>query len=383
MQKKRTRRSLRALGALALALLALWTVGATAQAQDAAAALGALKESGALSLALLRFERGDTTLRALSAPSALALRMTPLLHTAGDAVAETWSSELTLPPLPARDTQDDEGTVLAQPVLPEERPAADNGVPSRTLSPSDPSGYLVFGDVYINSATSSALDPTMLSADYAAALSSSGPQVLIVHTHGTESYTMPPGQEYEPSDAYRTLDTSCNMIRVGDEIARVLEQAGLSVIHDRSLYDYPSYSGAYDRSRAAIEHYLARYPSLSFVLDVHRDAVQDASGQQVRLLCAEDPSAAQIEFIIGSDGGGLSHDLWRENLNLACAVQQTILRDHPTLMRPVVVRSSRYNQQLTTGSLLVEIGTAGNSLAEALSAARLFAAGFAATIGQK
>lgn len=383
MQKKRTRRPLRALCALALALLTLWGVGTTAQAQDAAAALCALKESGALSLALLRFERGDTTLRALSAPSALALRMAPLLHSAGDAVAETWSAELTLPPDPARDTQDDEGTVLAQPAQPDEQPAADNGVPSRTLSPSDPSGYLVFGNVYINSATSSALDASMLSADYAAALADTGPQVLIVHTHGTESYTMPPGEEYVPSDAYRTLDTSCNMIRVGDEIARVLEQAGLSVIHDRTLYDYPSYSGAYDRSRAAIEHYLAQYPSLSFVLDVHRDAVQDAAGQQVRLLCAEDPSAAQIEFVIGSDGGGLTHDLWRENLKLACAVQETILRDHPTLMRPIVVRSSRYNQQLTTGSLLVEIGTAGNSLAEALSAVRLFAAGFASAIGEK
>ena len=174
--------------------------------------------------------------------------------------------------------------------------------------------------------------------------------------------------------------TSNNMIRIGDEMAQVMTDAGISVVHDRSLYDYPSYSGAYNRSLASIESYLQKYPSISFVLDVHRDAVQDANGQQFKLLCGEDKNAAQLEFVIGSNGGGLSHDLWRENLKLACAVQETLYKDYPTLMRPVTVRNSRYNQHMTTGSLLVEVGTAGNSLEEAVNAARLFAAGFAKTI---
>ena len=163
------------------------------------------------------------------------------------------------------------------------------------------------------------------------------------------------------SDTFRTLDTNCNMIRIGDEMAQVMTDAGISVVHDRSLYDYPSYSGAYNRSLASIESYLQKYPSISFVLDVHRDAVQDANGQQFKLLCGEDKNAAQLEFVIGSNGGGLSHDLWRENLKLACAVQETLYKDYPTLMRPVTVRNSRYNQHMTTGSLLVEVGTAGNS----------------------
>ena len=128
----------------------------------------------------------------------------------------------------------------------------------------------------------------MLSGDYAAKLGAEGPQVLIIHTHGSESYTMPPGQEYDVSDTFRTLDTNCNMIRIGDEMAQVLTDAGISVVHDRSLYDYPSYSGAYNRSLASIESYLQKYPSISFVLDVHRDAVQDANGQQFKLLCGED-----------------------------------------------------------------------------------------------
>ena len=252
--------------------------------------------------------------------------------------------------------------------------------PPVTLKASDPSGYTVFGNVYINNGSDAALDASMLSGDYAAKLGAEGPQVLIIHTHGSESYTMPPGQEYNVSDTFRTLDTNCNMIRIGDEMAQVLTDAGISVVHDRSLYDYPSYSGAYNRSLASIESYLQKYPSISFVLDVHRDAVQDANGQQFKLLCGEDKNAAQLEFVIGSNGGGLSHDLWRENLKLACAVQETLYKDYPTLMRPVTVRNSRYNQHMTTGSLLVEVGTAGNSLEEAVNAARLFAAGFAKTI---
>lgn len=377
MQKNRTRQRLFALGA---AGLTLWTVGATVGAADLPAALAALRESGEVSLALIRMERGDLLPTALSAEGALALSMTPLLRAGGEEIAQVWSSELTLPPDEAHDTQDDEGTLLALPQEADDAVVAENGVAARTLSPSDPAGYTVFGNVFINNASSSALEATMLSGAPAARLGAEGPQVLIIHTHATESYTMPAGEEYEPSDSFRTLDETCNMLRVGDEMAAVLEEAGIGVLHDRGLYDYPSYSGAYDRSRAAIERYLAQYPTISFVLDVHRDAVEDSDGRQYKLLCAEDKTAAQLEFVIGSDGGGLSHERWRENLKLACAVQETLLRGHPTLMRPVVVRSSRYNQQLTTGSLLIEVGTAGNSLQEAVNAARLFAAGFAQTL---
>lgn len=381
MQKMRTRgtfRPVRSISALFLAALTLWGVNAMAPAEDARSALAALRESGEVSLALLRMERGRGS--GFSAPTALALSVTPLLSRSGGEIAEAWSSELTQPIDQARDTQDDEGTVLTPPKESDEVTVTENGVSARTLKASDPAGYTVFGNVYINNGSSSSLDASMLSESYAAALKEEGPQVLIIHTHGTESYTMPAGEEYEPSDSFRTLDTSCNMIRIGDEIAQVLSDAGIGVVHDRSLYDYPSYSGSYDRSLKAIESYLSEYPTISFVLDVHRDAVEDGEGGQYKLLCGEEKSAAQMEFVVGSNGGGLSHDNWRENLKLACAVQETLYADYPTLMRPIVVRNSRYNQHKTAGSLLLEVGTAGNSLEEAINAARLFARGFAQTL---
>ena len=192
---------------------------------------------------------------------------------------------------------------------------------------------------------------------------------------------MPLGQEYVPSGESRTTDTAYNVVRIGDEIADVLSRRGISTIHDRSLYDYPQYNGAYDRSLDAIEGYLAKYPSICFVLDVHRDAISDGEGTVYKVISetAQGPSA-QLSLIVGTNGSGLKHDQWRENLRLAAAVQDTILQDFPTLMRPITVRNSRYNQHCTTGSLLVEVGAAGNSLDEALLAAKLFAEGFADTI---
>jgi stage II sporulation protein P len=366
------RRGVRGGFSLALAASALWAVTVAApldNLEQAARSVG----SEAMALALLRFERGDG-LSALSLPAALALNVTPLLLAAPDTEAEPTAEEAPAeappPDVPADET----------PAEPAPLTVRDNGVPATTLRPSDAAGYLSVGSVLVHNTGAAALSQSDLRTDGFATLPEEAPQVLILHTHGCEAYTMPPGEAYEASDDHRTLDERYNVLRVGDEIAQVLENAGIGVIHDRTLHDYPNYSGSYNRSLATAERWRSEHPSLVYVLDVHRDAVADGDGNQYKLLCAEEPSAAQMEFVLGSDGGGLSHDRWRENLRLACAVQETLLSRYPTLMRPIIVRNSRYNQQISTGALLLEVGTAGNSLEEALVAARLFAQGFADTI---
>lgn len=371
------RRFARSAISLVLAAAALWGLAAGADAENAGEAARAL-----LPVALLRFERGDFfPAEPLTFSAALALHELPLLLDNAPLRAEDMSPppESTEKPAPLTEQPPSGTTAPGLPALPP-LAGADNGVPSTTLRPSDSAGYLVYRDVYIHNTSDAELTEDELGFDFSARMAEDAPQVLIVHTHGCEAYSMPPGEEYAASDDHRTLDESKNVLRVGDEIAQVLETAGIGVLHDRTLHDYPSYSGAYNRSLETVQQYFARYPSLVYVLDVHRDAVADADGNQYKLLCAEEPAAAQMEFVIGSDGGGLEHGRWRENLKLACAVQSTLLRDHPTLMRPIIVRNSRYNQQVSTGALLLEVGTAGNSLDEALTAARLFARGFAETV---
>jgi len=356
-----------------LAAAALWTVAAAAPAQSAEDA------ARALPLALLRFSRADLGLgAALSLPTELALRALPLLSAPQGEIAEAWSNELQQAPDPQHDTQDDEGTVLTQPKGDELPPitVTDNGVPARTLRPSDPAGYVIRDGVWINNASAR----TLAADDVDFRVPEGAPLVLIVHTHGTEAYTMPPGEEYVPSDDHRTLDEAYSVLRVGDELARVLEAAGLTVLHDRGLYDYPNYNGAYARSLEAVERCRAAQPELVYVLDVHRDAVEDAKGNEYKLVTSEEPAAAQLELIVGTDGSGAEHPRWKENLNLACAVQRTLQETSPTLMRPIVVRNARYNQHVTDGALLLEVGAAGNSLQEALLAVRRFGAGYAETI---
>ena len=158
-------------------------------------------------------------------------------------------------------------------------------------------------------------------------------------------------------------------------MAEVFGEAGISVLHDRTLYDYPSYSGAYDRSLAAIQSYLVQYPSIRFILDLHRDAVADAQGNQYKVVSEIEGEgiAAQLTLVVGSDGSGAEHPDWMENLRLAAAIQEEAAGKYPSLMRPILLRNSRYNQHATTGSLLVEVGAAGNSPEEAALAGRLLA----------
>ena len=204
-------------------------------------------------------------------------------------------------------------------------------------------------------------------------LPAEGPQILIIHTHSSEAYTPAGLDRYEASDSTRTEDAAYNIIRVGDELTRLFEQAGLRVIHDRGVYDYPSYTGSYARSGAAVEQYLRDYPSIAVVLDVHRDAL-GADGVIYKTVAEEAGTcASQAMLLVGTDESGLEHPFWRSNLSLALYLQSALLEAHPTLMRPVAVVPQRYNQQLCPGMLILEVGSSGNTLQEALAAIRLFA----------
>lgn len=364
---------LRRLEAVMLAAGTLWAVGVTAGSDTAASALAALRDSSPLRA--LQWELGDLWTRdTLSPAAALAIGEAPLLLAARPAVAELWSKKEAEPP--AAPAEEEETVTVPVEETPLDAPGApDNGVPARTLVPTDPTGYTVCSRSYISNSTDHQLLVQELQQPFSAVLTGEGPQVLILHTHGSESYTPADAEGIVWSGDHRTTDARYNVVRVGDEIASVLGDAGIPVLHDRTLYDYPSYTGAYDRSLAAIQSYLAQYPSIHFILDVHRDAIEDGQGNQYKVVSAVEGvgTAAQMTLVVGSDGSGLTHPDWMENLRLAVALQENILTDYPTLMRPILLRNSRYNQHATTGSLLVEVGAAGNSPEEALLAGRLFA----------
>lgn len=249
------------------------------------------------------------------------------------------------------------------------------GTPRPTAAPSSvtvipttiTSDSMLDNDTYYN------IDPESLLKEASTfTLPADGYQILIIHTHGTEAYTPEGTDVYEPSDDYRTTDTNYSVIRVGRALAEALRAYGLNVLHDEGLYDYPSYTSSYVRSGQAIEEYLEAYPGISLVIDLHRDALGDGDTIYKTVTQAEGTQAAQLMFVMGSDIN-LEHPYWQDNLSLALTLQNAVSSRHPELMRPTTLCAYRYNQQLTAGSLLMEVGTSGNSLQEAITAVQLFA----------
>ena len=210
------------------------------------------------------------------------------------------------------------------------------------------------------------------------------PQVLIMHTHATEDYRLSSGLWYRPGDRARTTDRSQNMCAVGRVMADTLNAAGLNTLHDETLNDYPSYTGSYANSRAVVQQYLAQYPSIKVVLDVHRDAIETESGTRMAPVCTVDGrQAAQVMIICGCDNGGsVSLPNWRQNLRFAAAWEAAMEGQFPGFTRPVLFSYRFYNQDLTTGSLLIEIGGHGNNLNEALYAGKLAAEGLVTALRQ-
>lgn len=189
--------------------------------------------------------------------------------------------------------------------------------------------------------------------------------VLIYHTHTCESYTPSEKYNYTMSGNYRTTDNNYNMVRVGNELKKYLEEKGFTVIHNTTCHDYPAYSGSYDRSYTTIQGVLNQNLNIGLVLDLHRDAVGDGTsyGPTVKV---NGESVAQLMFVVGTNGGGLEHPNWTTNLKTAVKIQEKGNTMYQGLFRPMIVRNSRYNQHLAEGASIIEVGATGNTLEECL-----------------
>jgi stage II sporulation protein P len=193
------------------------------------------------------------------------------------------------------------------------------------------------------------------------------PCVLILHSHGSEAYSDQPD--------YRSGDTDKNIVRVGQEIAQRLNALGISTIHDTTMHDVTKgYNDSYGQAGAAIARYLEEYPTIQVVVDVHRDAVADLQGRQ-KAVVTEDGSGARMLFVMGTDKGDLPHENWQDNLAFAMQLHGIMEAQNPGLMRPISLRAARYNEHFTPCSILLEVGSAGNTMEQALYSAEIFANG--------
>lgn len=197
-----------------------------------------------------------------------------------------------------------------------------------------------------------------------------GPQILIMHTHTTEAYSK---EKYAINSPDRDLDESNNIVAVGEAMLNVFDEKGIAAYHDKTVHDYPSYNGAYKRAESTIRGDLEAYSGVKVVLDVHRDGITKEDGTKVKLMTTlNGKNTAQAMIVVGTDSN-LEHKNWRENFKLAAKIQAKAIEMYPTLMRPINLRKERFNEQLTSGSLIIEIGTNGNTLEEAKAGAECVA----------
>ena len=199
----------------------------------------------------------------------------------------------------------------------------------------------------------------------------SEPQVLIYHTHATESFEPCERDYFDASYPTRSTDKSKNMVAVGSAITEELEACGIGVIHMDTLHDEASYTGSYARSAETIKSVLAEYPSIKVVLDVHRDAIESDGVRTAAVTSVNGQNAAQVMIISGCDDGTMNMPNYMQNLRLASLFQQQIENDYPSLTRPVLFDYRKYNQDLSTGGLLLEFGSHANTLEQAVYSGHL------------
>lgn len=246
-------------------------------------------------------------------------------------------------------------------------------IESRYISPY--SASLSYNSVYVKNSSGLSINlKEFLSAPLEYKIKKSDePQVLIMHTHTTETYVNDDSGVYYENYTSRTTDNSKNMAEIGRIVAEKLNNAGIKTLHDTTQHDYPQYSGSYTRAAKTINSYLKKYPSIKIVLDLHRDAISAGGNDKVKLVTEiNGKKAAQVMLVMGSQSGTVTNfPNWKENFKLATRLQQTIEVKYPTLARPISLMSKNYNQSLSNGSLLIEFGTDANSLDEAKYSAEM------------
>ena len=205
-------------------------------------------------------------------------------------------------------------------------------------------------------------------------LLNAGYQVLVIHTHTTETYAQEASDTYSTEYSPRTTDKARNMVAVGDVVAERLEEAGIKTLHVTTIHDYPQYNGSYNRAEETIRTYLEKYPSIEMVIDIHRDSITYDDGTKLKpTVEINGKKAAQIMIITGCDNNGkLDFPDWKKNLRMAAQLQKQLTDDWEGLMRPLYFAPFRYNMHMTHNSLLVEFGTDVNTLEEAKYSADLF-----------
>ena len=195
--------------------------------------------------------------------------------------------------------------------------------------------------------------------------------ILLYCSHTSETYKNSDNFKFEYTGNCRTKDASYNMLSVASIMANTLKDRGFTTVFDTTPHDYTSYDNAYKNSLKTINLNLDKYSRFGVMIDIHRDAAADLSFNPTTTVNGK--STAQLMIVVGVGYDSFVNQYWKENLALALQITKLGEEMYPGLFRHILVRDARYNQHISPGSILVEVGATGNTLEEAYYGARCFA----------
>ena len=180
--------------------------------------------------------------------------------------------------------------------------------------------------------------------------SSSGPQILIYHTHTSETYSNDQG----------------SVVDVGNLLADLLRAKGYNVIHDTTIND-ADYNNSYETAYVNVEKILKANPTIQCIIDVHRD-----SATKDMVVKDQGIEYAKLMLVVGTNVR-LSNSIWENNLSFAKAIHLNCLERVDEIIKPIYLSKNRYNQHLCQNSVIVEVGGLENTIFEALNATYILA----------
>lgn len=213
------------------------------------------------------------------------------------------------------------------------------------------------------------------------------PLVLVLHTHGTESYFEDKsnlsgfsegdikGYFIQGETVFRTENPEKSVVQVGKVFSETLIAEGIPTLHCTVMHDKDDFNDAYANSAETVRKMLSEYPSIQYVIDLHRDSVVRGDSYVKSLTTIENTPSAQVMAVVGTNQNG-RHPNWKQNLVVALGLKDAMDTLYPTLSRSLYLRTSRFNQEFLPGCILLEVGSCGNTLEEAETAARFSAKAF-------
>lgn len=191
-------------------------------------------------------------------------------------------------------------------------------------------------------------------------------EILIYHTHGTESYKSK--EKYETYEFYKSLDENYNVIKVGDYLTERLIEKGVSVTHNREYHNYPNKKGTYEKARKSVTENLNQDRNINRIIDIHRDSYSNHE-HEAKTVEIEGKRVAPLRFVIGINRKDKN---WIYDLKWAIEMQKQANKKYPGLFEAILIREEEYNQDLSKYAVLIEVGENCNDIEEALNSMKYF-----------